>query len=203
MNDDNRDDTTNRPVSLNNEATPDATVFVGAAPAPTSGAASGWDIYCDRKNMMRILKKRKISTERETRIFERGNGSWGLCPWPVRVRTILACPRQLSARESISTIGGSWTRTRSRRGCKSLAWTLPPFSRGDVRRGRPRWEGRGIGPGLMGGSMGVMGTLIWTLLPPSYWRMRGRCRRRLPSHPMQGGRILLGLSSSRHKSHPS
>ena len=41
MNNDACDDATNRPVSLNNEATPDAAIFAGAAPAPTSGAAAG------------------------------------------------------------------------------------------------------------------------------------------------------------------
>ena len=41
MNDNTRNDATYRPVSLNNESTPDATVFYGPAPAPTAGAASG------------------------------------------------------------------------------------------------------------------------------------------------------------------
>ena len=41
MNDDAPDDATGQPVSLNNKSTPDAAVFAGAAPAPTSGAATG------------------------------------------------------------------------------------------------------------------------------------------------------------------
>ena len=79
MNDNACNDATNRPVSLNNEATPDASVFAGAATALTSGAGSGatsgggGGIYCNRKTMMRISNKRRISTERETiaRIFMR------------------------------------------------------------------------------------------------------------------------------------
>ena len=41
MNNDDCVDATYQPISLNNEDTPDATVFAGAAPAPTSGAAAG------------------------------------------------------------------------------------------------------------------------------------------------------------------
>ena len=40
MNSDACDGATKRPVSLKNEATPDASVFSGATPAPTAGAAS-------------------------------------------------------------------------------------------------------------------------------------------------------------------
>ena len=49
MNNDARDGTTDRPVYLNNEVTPDATVFSGAAPASTAfagtGAASGGGLF--------------------------------------------------------------------------------------------------------------------------------------------------------------
>ena len=41
MNDDTRNDTTNQPVSLNNEAILDAAAFIGATPAFTSGASAG------------------------------------------------------------------------------------------------------------------------------------------------------------------
>ena len=43
MNNNARDETTDKPVSLNNKATPDAAVFSGAALDPTSGAAAGAD----------------------------------------------------------------------------------------------------------------------------------------------------------------
>ena len=42
MKNDARDDATNRPASLNNEATPDAALFIGTAPASNAGA-----IACD------------------------------------------------------------------------------------------------------------------------------------------------------------
>ena len=41
MNNDACDDATNRTVSLNNEATPDATVFVGAITSPNTAVATG------------------------------------------------------------------------------------------------------------------------------------------------------------------
>ena len=41
MNNGARDDATDRPISLKNEATPDAAVFAGANPAPTAGAIVG------------------------------------------------------------------------------------------------------------------------------------------------------------------
>ena len=44
MNNDDCVDATYQPISLNNEATPDATVFAGAAPAPTAGAATTYTI---------------------------------------------------------------------------------------------------------------------------------------------------------------
>ena len=40
MNDDARNDATDRPVSLKNEAIRDAAVFSGSAPAPTARAAA-------------------------------------------------------------------------------------------------------------------------------------------------------------------
>ena len=40
MKNDTCDDATDQTVSLNNESTPDAAVFSGAAPAPTSGAST-------------------------------------------------------------------------------------------------------------------------------------------------------------------
>ena len=45
MDDNARNDATGRPISLNNESTPDTVVFSGAAPNPTSGAASGGGLY--------------------------------------------------------------------------------------------------------------------------------------------------------------
>ena len=75
MDNDARDDATNRPVSFNNEATQDATVFDTAPPSPTAGAsaASGGGLYCNRMTAMRISNKRRISTERKmiARIFMR------------------------------------------------------------------------------------------------------------------------------------
>ena len=41
MNDNAHYDATNRPISIKNEATPDAAVFAGATRSPTSGAAAG------------------------------------------------------------------------------------------------------------------------------------------------------------------
>ena len=41
MNNDDRNDATNQPVSLNNEDTPDAAIFVRATPAPSANTASG------------------------------------------------------------------------------------------------------------------------------------------------------------------
>ena len=41
MNNDACDDATNRTVSLKNEATPDATVFVDAIPSPNTAVAAG------------------------------------------------------------------------------------------------------------------------------------------------------------------
>ena len=67
INDDTRDDATDRPVSLNNEATPDAAVLSRAAPAHTAGATSGAGVgaasgvgnYCNRRRTMRISNKRR------------------------------------------------------------------------------------------------------------------------------------------------
>ena len=41
MNNEACDDTTDRPVSLNNKGTPDAAIFVSAKPAPTDGSSAG------------------------------------------------------------------------------------------------------------------------------------------------------------------
>ena len=45
MNDDARDDASDRPVSLINEASPDAAVFAGANPDPNAGAAWGGGVF--------------------------------------------------------------------------------------------------------------------------------------------------------------
>ena len=45
MNDDTRDNATDRPVFLNNESTRDAAVFDGAAPTPTAGTGAASTIY--------------------------------------------------------------------------------------------------------------------------------------------------------------
>ena len=68
-----RNGATNWPVSLKNEATPDAVVFSGAATSPTDGAVAGFipaaalgrgGLYCNRTTTMKILKRRRISIER-------------------------------------------------------------------------------------------------------------------------------------------
>ena len=85
MNDDTCDEATDQPVPLNNKYTPDTTLFSGAVFTPTSGTAAGatavaalggggGGIYCNQTTRMRISKNRSISTEIETRRFERGNG---------------------------------------------------------------------------------------------------------------------------------
>ena len=70
MNNDACDDATNRTVSLKNEATPDATVFVDAIPSPNTAVAAGFTagttlgggggIYCNRTITTRIFKKMRI-----------------------------------------------------------------------------------------------------------------------------------------------
>ena len=58
-------------MTLTADPTPDAAVFAGATPEPTAGASAsaawGGGIYCNWKIlMMRISKRSRISTERET-----------------------------------------------------------------------------------------------------------------------------------------
>ena len=57
MNDNARYDTNNQTIFLKNEAAPGAAVFVGTAPAPTSGANSEEGLYCNGTTKMRISKK--------------------------------------------------------------------------------------------------------------------------------------------------
>ena len=45
MNDDARDDATNQPISLNNEATPDVTVLMVPLPPPLPQLALAWGGY--------------------------------------------------------------------------------------------------------------------------------------------------------------
>ena len=51
INNNNRDDATDRPIPLNTEATPDAAVFAGADPTPTTGAVSGGVFIAIRRQM--------------------------------------------------------------------------------------------------------------------------------------------------------
>ena len=67
-----RDKATNRHVSFNNEATSDAVVSPEPLPPPLPALPLALDpaplqggLYCNWTMMMRIPKKRKISTERE------------------------------------------------------------------------------------------------------------------------------------------
>ena len=82
MNGNARDDATGRPISLNNEATPDAAVFDGTSLVTTAGATAGDDagaarggggLYCNRMETIRVSKKRTIIIyiERMTRIVMR------------------------------------------------------------------------------------------------------------------------------------
>ena len=75
MNNNGCDDATDRPISLNNESTPDNAIFACATPDSTSGAATGIStgaaaggggLYWNLMTTMRISKKMRISTKRET-----------------------------------------------------------------------------------------------------------------------------------------